>query len=69
MVLRYPQGAIAVLSTAVRLNTPHAATILGTEGSIRIHPPFWIPKALTLSRGGKEDELIEMPYRGQRLQL
>ena len=64
MLLRYPQGAIAVLSTAVRLNTPHAATILGTEGKIRIHPPFWIPKALTLSRDGKDDETIELPYEG-----
>ena len=64
MLLRYPQGQIAVLAAAVRLNTPHAATVLGTEGRIRVHPPFWIPKALTLSRDGKDEELIELPYDG-----
>ena len=64
MLLRYPQGEIAVLAAAVRLNTPHAATVLGTAGKIRVHPPFWIPKTLTLSRDGKDDETIELPYAG-----
>ena len=64
MLLRYPKGEIAVLATSVNVNTPQAATILGTEGKIEIHPPFWIPKALTLSRSGKDDELIELPYEG-----
>ena len=64
MILGYPGGKLALLSTAVRLNTPHEATVMGTDGRIRIHSPWWNPKALTLSRGGKDDERIEMPYEG-----
>ena len=64
MLLRYPKGEIAVLATSVNITTPQAATILGTAGKIQIHPPFWIPKALTLSRDGKDDERIELPYEG-----
>lgn len=64
MVLRYPKGEVAVLATSVNINTPQAAMILGTEGRIHIHPPFWIPKTLTLSRSGKDDEPIELPYEG-----
>ena len=65
MLLRYPNGAIAVLSTAIRTaNTPSEAIVIGTEGTIHIHAPFWIPTALTLSRSGKDDEMIELPYEG-----
>ncbi len=64
MLLRYPKGEIAVLATTVNVNTPQRATILGTGGRIEIHPPFWIPKALILSRNGQADELIELPYEG-----
>ncbi|MBV9849578.1 MAG: Gfo/Idh/MocA family oxidoreductase, partial [Armatimonadetes bacterium] len=64
ILLRYPKGEIAVLAVAVRANTPQEATVIGTEGKIRIHAPFWIPRALTLSRSGQEDEFIELPYEG-----
>ncbi|HEX5322759.1 MAG TPA: Gfo/Idh/MocA family oxidoreductase [Capsulimonadaceae bacterium] len=64
MVLRYPKGQIAVLSCAVRVNTPQEATVLGSEGSIKVHGPFWCPKAMTLHRNGKPDEEIELPYEG-----
>ncbi len=64
MVLRYPSRAIAVLSTAIRSNTPHEATIVGTDGKIKVHSPFWKATTLTLSRGGRADEVIELPYEG-----
>lgn len=60
-ILGYPTGAMAVLYTAVRTNTPQDAVIMGENGMIRIHPPFWIPKKLTLTVAGKTQE-IEMPY-------
>jgi len=63
MVLRYPEGQLALLTCAVRANTPHEAVLVGTEGRIRVHHPFWHPSTLTLSAGGKE-EIIEAPYEG-----
>ena len=61
-VLGYPQGQLAVLYTAVRTNTPQDAVIMGENGMIRIHPPFWIPKKLTLTVAGKGAQEIEIPY-------
>jgi predicted dehydrogenase len=62
--LRYPGGEVAALATSVRSNTPQAASIVGSAGTIHITPPFWIPKQLTLSRDGQPDEVIELPYVG-----
>ncbi len=60
-ILGYPTGAMAVLYSAVRTSTPQDAVIMGETGMIRIHPPFWIPKTLTLTVAGKAQE-IEIPY-------
>lgn len=64
MILGHPSGALAILSTAVRTNTPHNAVILGEEGRIVIQPPFWKPTKMTVSRSGKPDEIIEIPFVG-----
>lgn len=61
-ILGYPQGQLAILSTAVRTNTPHDAVIMGETGMIRLHPPFWIPKRMTLTVSGKGAQEIEIPY-------
>ncbi len=61
-ILGYPQGQLAVLSTAVRTNTPQDAVIMGENGMIRIHPPFWIPKRMTLTVAGQPAQEIELPY-------
>jgi predicted dehydrogenase len=62
--LGYEGGEMAVLTTAVRTNTPHEATILGTNGRLKIHTPWWVPTTMTLSVNGKEDEEIHLPYEG-----
>ena len=64
LALRYATGAVAVLGTSVSANTPQEAMVIGSEGTIHIHAPFWIPKTLTLSRSGKDPETIELPYEG-----
>lgn len=61
-ILGYPQGQLAVLYTAVRTSTPHDAVIMGADGMIRIHPPFWIPKRMTLTQAGKGAQEIALPY-------
>jgi predicted dehydrogenase len=63
MVLSYPQGQIAVLSCAVTTNTPHEASIWGSQGSIKIHSQYWHPDTMTVHRDGKTEE-IKLPYEG-----
>lgn len=63
MLLRYPGGELAVLSCAVRTSTPVEARIIGTEGRILLHSPFFKCGALTVQRGGKEEH-IELPLEG-----
>ena len=60
----YPQGQLAIQSTAIRTNTPQEALIMGTRGYIRLHTPWWAPTKLTLSIAGQDDELIELPFTG-----
>jgi predicted dehydrogenase len=64
VTLGHPSGAVSLLFSAVRTNTPHVAYINGTDGRITIHSPFWKPEKLTLSRSGQPDELIELPMEG-----
>ena len=58
MLLGYPEGRLAVLSCGVRLNIPHVAMILGTEGFIRVNQPWWVPSSVTVNVRGKEEETI-----------
>ena len=64
MVFLYPEGQMAVLATAVRTTTPHAAWVCGTEGRIYIPPAFWRPETMTLYRDGQEPEEIPLPIVG-----
>ncbi len=68
LVLGHANGALALLFSAVRTSSAHEAIITGTDGRIRIHSPFWIPKAMTVTSGGK-DELREFPYEGNGYQF
>jgi predicted dehydrogenase len=52
MILRYGDGGLALLSCAVRTNTPQGARIDGTEGSIDI-PAFWRATSATLRVRGQ----------------
>jgi len=56
MILGYPDGAMAVLTCAVRTSTPHEAAIFGTDGWIKI-PVFWQPDKIIVNHGGKEEEI------------
>ncbi len=63
-VLKYAGGRLAVLYTAVRTHTPMEATIMGTEGSIRLHSPWWRGRTLTLTPAGGESEEFDLPHEG-----
>ncbi|MBN8216217.1 MAG: Gfo/Idh/MocA family oxidoreductase [Spirochaetes bacterium] len=64
MLLRFGGGELAVLSCAVRTNSPQEALLLGTAGSLRLHAPWWRPSRLTLSQPGKDPVVIEPPHAG-----
>lgn len=64
ILLRYPGGQLAVLSSAIRTNTPHEATIMGTEGVLRIgqdwHKSTWVG----VTRPGQPEERTSLPIEG-----
>jgi predicted dehydrogenase len=64
IILEHEGGRLASLSIGIRTTTPQEATIMGTEGYVRIHAPWWRPTSMTISRPGKEDETIETPVSG-----
>lgn len=56
ILLQFDAGELAVLSTAVRTRTEHAATIFGTDGHIAIEPPFWKATTARLDAGERQEE-------------
>jgi len=61
-LFRYAGGQIAVLSSAIRTNTPQEAYIIGTEATIKISTPWWDANELILTRDGQAPEVI-VPLR------
>jgi predicted dehydrogenase len=59
IVLLHSKGELAVLSTAVRTTTPQEAVLMGTEGSIKICSPWWVPSQLEL-----KGKTIDLPFNG-----
>lgn len=64
MILGYPGGQLAVLSTAIRTRSQHEAIIMGTEGYIRLPARWWYPSTLVVDWPNKLPETIEVPYEG-----
>ena len=64
VVLEHAAGRLSSLAMGIRTATPHEATILGTEGYLKIHAPWWRPTVMTVSRPGRRDETIEAPVTG-----
>lgn len=56
--LEHGGGRISSITAGTRTASPHEATVLGTEGHVRIHSPWWQPEAMTISRPGEEDEVV-----------
>lgn len=62
-IFGYPEGQLALMSSAIRTNTQHEARIAGTEGMIRI-PDWWHAHQMTISVNGKADEVFEPTFEG-----
>lgn len=61
LLLRYAGGELAVLRSAIRTATSHAARIEGTEGCILL-PAFWRATAATLERVGEKAVTVQAPF-------
>jgi predicted dehydrogenase len=64
VLLSHPGGQLAVLTCAIRTSSPNGATILGTDGHIRIEPEWWRPTRVILARAGQPEETIDVPAAG-----
>jgi len=64
IILGYDNGELAVLHTAVQTETPQEAIIMGTEGRIKLHHPWWVPAKITLSQPGMANQIMDLPYEG-----
>lgn len=62
-IFGYPNGELAMLYSSVETNTPCEATVMGEEGRIRVHSPFWKPSRLTIATSENEEN-VEIPYDG-----
>lgn len=62
-VFGYDGGEMAMLHSSVETQTPWEATVMGENGRIRVHSPFWKPSQMTIN-GASGDEEVEMPYEG-----
>ncbi len=63
MLFRYDFGQMAVLAAAVRMEIPQDAYLIGTEGRLRIHAPWWQSQKLSLKSKDKE-KILRCPFKG-----
>ncbi|MBS3966588.1 MAG: Gfo/Idh/MocA family oxidoreductase [Truepera sp.] len=64
VILSYTKGRLATLTSAIRTATPQEALLIGTDGWLKIHAPWWKATAMTLAVAGQAPQLIEVPFAG-----
>jgi len=62
--LHYKDGAIASILSAIVIDTPKDAEIMGTRGTITIHTPWHKANALTLKDNDGAEKRFDFPYNG-----
>lgn len=68
-VLRHAEGRLAQGTAAIRVATPQEATVIGTDGFVRVHPLWWRARRLTVTTANGRTEEIEAPYDGNGYQF
>lgn len=64
VTLGYENGALAVLTCAVRTSSLHEAVIYGTDGYIKIPPMFWQPDQILVKAGQAAEETFHFERTG-----
>lgn len=67
-ISRYSGGRIACGSCAIQTATPQEAQLLGTQGWLRIHAPWWRPSVLTIHRNDTGPQELHLPFQGNGYQ-
>ncbi len=64
VVLSYESGALATTHCTVSARTPAEAQVIGEDGWIRIHAPFYAATAATLRLSNGVEEEVQLPLSG-----
>ncbi len=64
VALEHAGGRLSSITAGTRAATPQEATVIGTEGHVRVHSPWWMPETMTVSRPGEDDEVVRLPFEG-----
>jgi predicted dehydrogenase len=64
LVFKYADGQLALLSSAIRTETPQEACIMGTKGLIRIPSRWWMPQRFSLHLQEQAEQVFELPFEG-----
>ncbi|WKK73211.1 Gfo/Idh/MocA family oxidoreductase [Rathayibacter oskolensis] len=65
IVGRHADGVQSIATSTVLADTPQAAWVAGGEGRIDVHPSFWSPSGVTLTRGSESGSWSdESPLQG-----
>ncbi|XP_044257037.1 trans-1,2-dihydrobenzene-1,2-diol dehydrogenase-like isoform X1 [Tribolium madens] len=60
VIITYPDGKMAVVSTSARISLPNEGIVVGTKGTIRM-PDFWCPTQLITPEKTYQYELPKSP--------
>jgi len=63
IMLGYENGGVAQLLTGLRAVSPREATVVGSQGWIRVHAPFHVPQRMTIQHG-LDTQVLDLPYQG-----
>ncbi len=63
VLIKYKNGAIADISSAILLRKPNEGAIYGTKGYIKMNQ-FYAPQEFEIHTEKGKDEVIKSPYRG-----
>ena len=69
IVLGYPGGGLALLHASLTADTTREATIVGTEGYIKLHSPWIGGERLSLAKDRSKERIVEIPYSGNGYNL
>jgi predicted dehydrogenase len=69
IVFGYEGGRMAVLHSAIAVETPQEATVMGDTAYARIGRPFWSPLKMTLVYPDERKRMVERPFLGSGYQF
>ena len=64
LVMSHADGAVAVAHIGLEARSSHWAEVVGTDGVIRLDPPFWGSGGFTVDRHDGRPERVDAPHQG-----